>query len=238
MQFEKPKLIPLLITIPSITILLALGTWQYIRLIEKETFIDYVETRLKATPNPLPTQIENPKELEYKRVSLSGEFLHEQEFHLYMGTDAIRSQPGYQLITPLRRYDSGQLVLVNRGWIPAAMKDPETRHQYKEYLIENEGNQFEGIVQLSETPNRFTPKNDSEKNLWFYIDINAMAKTLDEPIQPVLVSRTGTPNKLQYPSPNPAKIKIRNDHLEYAITWYSLAVALIIIFLLYHRKKS
>jgi surfeit locus 1 family protein len=226
----QPGLWPTLIAVPAILVLLGLGAWQVQRLAWKQALIDTVEAQLAAAPVALPSNVGDPQDWLYRRVTLSGHFHHDHEIHLLAQTK--RGNLGYQIITPLERPD-GSFVLVNRGWVPTERKDPASR---PEGLVEGEVS-IEGIVRLPWKQGLFIPDNDPAANIWFYGDLAAMAKQAGVAAPEFMVEAGPAPNPGGFPIGGQTRVTFRNDHLQYALTWFALAVALAVIFYLFGRRK-
>src|SRR5690606_1213868 len=124
MTGRRSKLWATVAVIPSLVILLSLGLWQIDRLQEKEALLARIEAGMNADPVPLPAEVEDPATWDYRRVELSGQFLHDQEFHLHRRSADGRG--GYHVLTPLVRPE-GDVVLVDRGWVPPPLKDAAAR---------------------------------------------------------------------------------------------------------------
>ncbi len=232
MQF-KPKLLPTLFTIPAIIILLCLGTWQMQRLHWKKEIISLMNEKSSAQAGDLPADTANIEDLQYRKFLLKGHFLNDKEVHLFVGTRSIRGEAGYDLLTPLKLED-GRVVIVDRGWIPSSKKDIKLRPE----TISDNVVEVEGMLHKGEAKKYFTPENNIKGNLWFWIDLNSIYSFIDEKPEAFYIRalKKGEGNNL--PIAGDAVIKYRNDHLEYAITWYSLAIILFVIYVLYHFKKD
>ena len=229
----RPKLVPTLFTIPALIALLALGSWQVQRLYWKDALIDKLQSRSSAAATELPVNPGDLDALEYKRVSTVGRFDHANEFHLV--NRSLNGNPGVHIITPLIRADGDAALLVNRGWVPFDKKLSSQRAsgQIKGLV------KVEGIVRLVKGPGLFTPKNEPKKNFWFFIDPLSMARLAKLSFEPRYYLVDG--NKAVpggFPIGRQWTLKIRNDHLQYAITWYALTIALLAIYVLYHRRPE
>ena len=213
--------------------LLSLGTWQVQRYGWKSDLIAKLQSRSDSTPAALPGADAKPDDIEFLRVRATGTFAHEYEFFLF--GRSLRGRPGLHVLTPLRRADGKGYVLIDRGWVPFERRAPATRVKGQ---IEGEVT-FEGIVRIARGPGMFTPENDIAGNNWYFVDPVSMARKAQIGSLSgyyVLSGAKDTPGG--YPAPRQWRIDIRNHHVEYAITWYLLAVALVVIFVLYHRQKS
>ena len=209
---------PTVFTIPAILLLLGLGTWQVQRLAWKTALIAERQAALSASPAPLPETPDAARALDFHRVTAEGTFENDRE--LYIGAFSTRDVEGYQVVTPFRLAD-GKLLLVNRGWVPEAKWDPAARAEG-----ELAGpTTVDGILRLAIVPKSIfswlvpTPVNRPNENFWFYVEAGP-AK-----------------NPGGFPVGGQTRIALPNDHLEYAITWYSFAVILAAIYLIYHYRK-
>lgn len=215
----------------AVAVLLALGTWQIDRLNWKRDLIAEIAARTAAEPVDLPARAIAAGNWNYRRVRLQGTFLHGHEFHL-LATDR-RGRFGYHVLTPLERKGGG-LVLVDRGWVPDGKKDAATRA----------GGQIEGVVEVSgiaRAPWRkswIAPDNDIAANVWFEPDLDAMGAELGAELAPVVVEADGQANPGGLPRGGQTRLAIVNNHLAYAITWYVLALAAIVIFIIHRRQRT
>jgi surfeit locus 1 family protein len=229
----QPTLWPTLFTIPAILVLLALGTWQVQRLGVKEAAIRAFEERVSApalTQAPVGQPLE---EIEYRRVLLSGRYLNDHE--MFQAGRTFNNRGGWNVLTPFVT-DAGPVVVVDRGWIPLDRKDRAARPQS---LIEGPTT-VEGVIRRANIRNAFTPENEPAKNLWFSADVQAMAKLAGlSDVAPYLVEGLRQPMPGGgFPVGGEIRLALRNDHLQYAITWYSLALALAVIYVIYHLKPA
>ncbi|KAJ2815823.1 surf-like protein, partial [Coemansia erecta] len=212
-----------LFTIPIIAF--GLGTWQVQRLKWKMALLDEVNDRMHRRPIPLPLRVSADEigRNEYRRVLVHGVFDHAAE--VLVGPRAMEGEPGYIVVTPLVRED-GSRVLVNRGWIRRELKDPRTRpaSQLTEPVT------LVAFVRRAPRDNAFTPKSDMQSNEWFSIDVPRMAarasaqEVLLDAIQPESVASVLHDARNGIPIGTPLQVDIRNNHLQYLITWYVLGV--------------
>lgn len=227
------RLIWTILTLGSIGVLLALGTWQVQRLRWKEEKIAAYEKAATMEAVDVASLIPLVGEMQYRRASITGEWIADKELHL--GGRRWHTETGYHILSPLRTKE-GKIYLINRGWVPTKLKDPATRNDNP--LPEGEVT-VTGMIRLPEPPGLFTPANHPEKNFWFSVDIAAMGKTLSlEPEPLVLEIINPKASGTHYPIPQDGKVVLRNDHLGYAITWYSLAIAAAIIGILVLRSPT
>jgi surfeit locus 1 family protein len=156
---------------------------------------------------------------------LTGTFMHDQCLH--MVGQPQDSAPGFFIVTPFKLDDDGRTILVNRGHSP---KDLETKPEGLQTV--------EGIIRPARVKRPFMPDNFPDKNLWFYEDMANMSKTVGVELTPIIVEAIGATQKNVYPTPSDGKISLRNDHLGYAITWFSLAFIGLVMFAVYHRQPK
>lgn len=231
----RPALWPTLFTVPALAVLFGLGTWQLDRLDWKQGQIAARQARSTAPAIFLPREIADPQALEFRRVRLAGRFLHEAE--MYLTGRTFRRQVGVHVVTPMVLAD-GRGLLVDRGWVPMARKDPASRAEGQaeapvvvEALLRTGG--WTGSAM-------FRPDNRPEDNTWFWVDPEAMAAWagLENPVTAVYAAAGPAENPGGLPVGGQTRVTLRNDHLQYAITWYALAVALVVIYGLYHWRRE
>lgn len=218
MRLRKPETIPLLFIIAATILLTSLGIWQVQRLQWKQEQIAHIETA-QAEPalGSLPHDTDG---LEYRNVMLTGKFLHDKSLHM---VGHIQDEgAGFFIVTPFVLEDDGRIILINRGFSP---KDMESKPQGTVTV--------KGVIRPLRTKRFFSPEN--KPDLWFYEDIPAMEQATGLKLLPLMVEAVGKREKDVYPVPHDGKITLRNDHLNYAITWFSLALIGIVMFIAYHR---
>lgn len=221
----RPRLWPTLVAAGGVAVLLALGSWQVDRLHWKEALITERAAQLAAPPEPLPAQSDDWRAWDFRRVTMAGEFRHEEE-QLY-GVAAVEGRVGHHVLTPLVRAD-GFALLIDRGWVPADQAHPAARRQ----------GQLEGTVAITgiaryrgeSRPGWFTPDNQPEQRLWYSYDLPALEAAVGMELLPVVVEADATPNPGGLPQGGRTNLELPNNHLQYAITWYGLAGALVAIY--------
>ena len=235
---ENGLLIPTIMTAVALPILLWLGNWQLERKAWKEGLIAAIEQRAKAEPVELLTAYSAtyPDEIgfEYLRAKVRGHFHHDKERYFYAPDQQLG--PGAHVYTPFEIAGNRSIIFVNRGYVPDALKDPATRSK----------GQTEGeveIVGLMRTPGvkgRFTPDNDVKRNLWFWRDFSGMFasafENTERPYAPVFLDAEGeAPGG--WPKGSATRLELPNRHLEYALTWFGLAGALLAVFIVYALQR-
>jgi surfeit locus 1 family protein len=228
--------IPAILTLVGLIVLVGLGTWQLERKAWKEDLIARLEARLQAAPTELPPRAEWEQE-EFRRVSFPAEFLHAEEALVYTAGSSLRpdvSGPGYWIFTPAR-LSGGSLVVVNRGFAPAGREDPKTRSEGQVPGVVD----IVGFMRWPEERGTFTPNDDPAKNLWYVRDPEAMAAAKRwGKVAPFYIDQEGPVPSGGLPRPGAIRASLPNNHLQYAITWYGLAVALAVIFAIWMRGRT
>jgi surfeit locus 1 family protein len=228
-----------LIALAVFIVLVALGTWQLQRKAWKEALIDTLTSRLAAAPIDLPpreqwTQL-NAGNDEFRRVRLRGEFEHDREALVYASGSALRSDvtgPGYWVFSPARLAE-GSAVMVNRGFVPEGRQDPRTRADGQ-----NAGPvEIVGVLRWPELRPWFIPGDDPSHNLWFTRDHRAIAAAKGLDVGSFYIDQEAPAPPGGLPRPGPMKANLRNDHLQYAFTWYGLAAVLVILFALWAERR-
>ncbi len=230
MHQKRSFLVPTIFTIFTFVLLVGLGSWQVARMQQKNALAAKIEKAMNAAPVSLAGINLKKPQTPYQRVKLNGRFMHEQEVHLFTGPRVPKGKPGYNILTPFERSEGGY-ILVDRGWTPADVKAPQLR---LDSIIWGPVS-IEGIVMPKETPGYFTPRNQPEKNLWFWLDTPAISEFTGFKL-PTTYVRQISKNPFESIIAGEAKIVVRNDHLGYAITWYVLAIASLVIYVLLRRQ--
>jgi len=229
----RPALVPTLITVPGLALAAGLGVWQLQRLEWKEALIAAVDARVAAPAVPLDAALAlPPEEGEWRHVFLDGQFRHADEAYLFV--IGPEGQPGLHVVTPLVRA-SGGAILVDRGFIPDALRAPETRSEGQ--VVGDV--RIDGILRYPQPSNMFTPEPDLENRTWYVRDPAAIAAALGLDLAAnVTVEADATPNPGGWPQGAQTAVSFPNNHLQYAITWFGLALALLAVYLVYHFRQG
>ena len=202
-----------------IFVFIALGTWQVIRLNWKNNLILEIENSLK---NP-PVQLSQSNQQNYLKIKTSGRVDFEKQIYLYNLNDS--GTPGFEVLNPI--VIDGENYLLNRGWIPFEKKDtPEIN------ILDQ--NTIEGTLKTQGRKNIFKPDNDIKENYWFSLNREDISKFTGKEFSKYIIYLDGN-----YKFPRPIKItaNISNNHKKYAMTWFSLAISILLLYL-YFRKKN
>jgi surfeit locus 1 family protein len=227
MAASKPLLGAGFAAAAGVLLLTGLGVWQLYRLEWKTALLDRIAASMAAVPLELALDADavSPRGAEeYRRVCAEGTFHNDRE--LYFFVTNLQGDAGFHIVTPLER-EGGTAVLVDRGWVPPARKDPATR---REGLVQGVVRVC-GIVVGPENGGLFAPDNDPAGNLWYVRAPKEMAAaaSLATP-NPLFINADETPNPGGLPIGGQTRVDIPNNHLGYAITWFGLALALVGVF--------
>jgi surfeit locus 1 family protein len=227
----RPHLAPTLFTIPIVLICAALGVWQLQRLEWKRGLIAQREAAIAAAPVALPRTLGEARALEYHPIVADGTFRHDKE--IVVNAIGPTGDAGFDVLTPLREGD-GRIVLVNRGFVPVALKD-----RAKRAAGEPAGKvHIAGLLRLppEQKPNWFVPDNRPKEGDWYWVDLGAMSAADGlATVAPFYIDADATPNPGGWPEGGVTLPALPNNHLQYAITWFSLAVAALVIYVLSQR---
>ena len=202
-----------------ILVFVALGSWQIIRLNWKNNLIFEIENSLK---NP-PVKLTNSNVENYLKIKTSGSIDLGKQIYLYSLNDV--GTPGFEVINPISINDINYLI--NRGWIPFEKKDSQEINFFDEKNII-------GTLKLQGRKNIFKPDNDIEENYWFSLNREDILKFTGKEFSKYIIYLDGN---YQFPKPKKITTNISNNHKKYAITWFSLAISILLLYL-YFRKKN
>ncbi|TSD88174.1 SURF1 family protein [Mycobacterium sp. KBS0706] len=227
----RPEFWPTVFLVPALALMLGLGIWQLERLAWKTDLIDRIEHGLAAPPAPLPT--ETDPSFDYRHVTITGRFDAAHAFRLLARVHD--GAAGIQVVTPLLRADGGPAVLVNRGWVPLGPDGKPTA-----FDPPPDGTvTVEGVARRPLPQGWMQPDNSPATNEWFWTDLPAMAAAAGlERAAPVVVEQAAGPDRPRPPIGGQTNIDLPNNHLEYAITWFSFAFMLVAIYLLHHLRRG
>jgi surfeit locus 1 family protein len=217
---------PTLFALAALAMLLSLGTWQMNRKAWKDGLQQQIVERTRAAPVELTPAVA-ARDFEYLRVKVQGRFLHTQTRNLYW---PLSGQLGSLIYTPMV-LDDGMIVLVNRGWVPDGLTDAQLR-------LPSGPIELTGLLRAPEIPNRFTPQNTPSANQWYWRDVASMLACQGQPVEPDCKALKGRAYPFSidaeagaegsgFPRGGTTSLNLPNKHLEYAVTWYGLALTLI-----------
>lgn len=233
----RPYPVLSVVSLAAFVVLMMLGQWQLERRTWKLDLIERLEARPKMPPEPLDQLVggveTSPSEIEFRQGTVTGVFDHAREMPVF-GSVGV-GQPGYFIFTPLRR-DVGPPVLINRGFVPAVLRDPQKR---LEGQVEGTVT-ITGLVRLGEQQARFIPDNDPETGIWYWRDVAGMAAWagLDDALPLYLDAAEEATPPGGVPKAGHTIPRLRNNHLGYAVSWFGMGLGLLIIVGVYHANHG
>jgi surfeit locus 1 family protein len=230
--------VPILFMLAALAIFVALGTWQLQRKPWKEALIQTLEQRLSAAPVDLPAPqgwpALDPSTNEFRRVKFSAVLDPRAPALVYTPGSTVRadvSGPGYWVLAPARNV-AGGVIVVDRGFVPQGRQDAASSP------VAEPGQSVEiiGVMRWPEPRGFFTPADDPAHNLWFVRDPLAIADAKHwGKVAPFLVELEAPPAPGGLPRAGALKPALRNEHLQYAMTWYGLAAVVVVMFVVWLR---
>ena len=202
-----------------ILVFIGLGTWQIIRLNWKNNLILEIENSLK---NP-PVELAQSNKENFLKIKTSGVINFDKQIYLYNLNDS--GTPGFEVINPITIGDENYLI--NRGWIPFEKKGAQEINVFDQKNII-------GTLKLQGRKNIFKPDNDLDKNYWFSLNREDILKFTGKNFSQYIIYLDGN---YKFPRPKKITANISNNHQKYAITWFSLALSILLLYL-YFRKKN
>ncbi|MDB3987419.1 SURF1 family protein [Candidatus Pelagibacter sp.] len=202
-----------------ILVLLSLGSWQLYRLNWKLNLISEIENSLKNNP----VELSKSDKKNYLRIKTSGQIDFDKQIYLYNLNKS--GKPGFEVVNPI--LIGNENYLINRGWISFDQKDQS------EINFVNE-DKIIGTLKLQTKASTFKPENDIEKNYWFTLNRDDVFKYTGKNFSNFIIYLNG-----DYKTPEPKVItaNISNNHKKYAITWFSMAISILLIYLYFRRKN-
>jgi cytochrome oxidase assembly protein ShyY1 len=229
-----------LFTLLMLALLIGLGVWQLQRRLEKHALIAALTERLAASPGPLraPDQWSalTAEDDEFRRVRFSATYDSRPDVMVYSSGSAVRadiSGPGTWALLPAR-LPGGETVVVNTGFVQNTMQDRAQQDRAVARLVTGTAVKLTGYLRFPESAGLLTPRENLEKRLWFARDTPAMARQLGwdqgSRVAPFYIDLESPVPESGIPKPGPLEVHLKDDHLQYAITWFGLAGAVAIAF--------
>ena len=231
-------------TLAMIAVFVGLGLWQLQRRAEKHALIAALNERLAGTPQPLPLASQwsalTPAHDEFRRVRFTATYQPGPDAMVYSSGSALRadiSGPGTWAFLPAR-VPTGQTVVINTGFVQNTMQDRAEEDRVVAPLISRQPVALTGYIRFPETAGLLTPTPNVAKRLWFLRDHRDMAQVLGwGNVAPFYIDLEGPVPASGIPKPGPLDVHLKDDHLQYAITWFALAAAVAIAFGLWLRGR-
>ena len=237
-----------IVTLAMVVTCLGLGFWQLQRRVEKHTLIAALNERLAAAPEALPAQAQwsalTPARDEFRRVSFTATYARLPDVMVYSSGSGVRddiSGPGTWAFLPAQTAD-GAIVAVNTGFVQNTMQDRAQQDRAAGRLVTGQPLKLTGYLRFPEVAGTLTAAENVAKRLWFTRDHLAMARALGwgeggKMVAPFYIDLESPVPDSGVPKPGPLKVHLKDDHMQYAITWFGLAGAMMIAFGVWWRGQ-
>jgi len=225
----RPRFWPTAITLIMMAAVIGLGTWQLHRRVWKENLLATISANMSAEPVALPASGVDPHHWAFRRVRVSGRFANDHALWLYGRT--FDGKVGIHLLVPLIK-DDGAALLVDRGFVPFESASMLAPYATKDGLVE-----VDGVVREPEPAGWLLPAADPARNVWYAVDPARMSQATGLALAPFYIA--ASPGAPGWPAGTGGteSLGIRNEHLNYAIFWYSMALVLAAIYVLSSRSR-
>jgi surfeit locus 1 family protein len=228
----RPLLGFTLLCLPMFLVLVGLGLWQLERLQWKLGLIAEMTHNMAAAPISLDAALALGDRAQYRPVALTGQFENSRE--VYVFTTGPNGAPVYHVLTPLMLSD-GRVMLIDRGFVPLSLRDPASRPGSEPMGTVH----VVGIWRTPDRPGPFTARPDLKHRVWFARDLTGIAQAEKLNLAaPALLEAKASSFGGSWPRGGQTRVDLPNDHLQYALTWFLLAGALVVIYFVYHRAQG
>ena len=225
----KPRPFPLFAFIVALSILLGLSGWQIKRLNWKTDLISQRISSFESDPISF-VNLNQPEKNEFRKVFVDGQLLN--EFEMFMPALSKRGNNGFHILVPLKT-TSGKFIIYNTGWVPLKIKEKEKRL----LNISKNSQTFEAVIRTSGRKGYFQPNNDTDTNTWFFVEPELMSEYLKMNFENEYYLEASKNGPNGFPLGNQTRIYLRNNHLQYALTWLMIACGLVGVFFFANIKK-
>jgi cytochrome oxidase assembly protein ShyY1 len=235
-------------TLVMVAAFAGLGIWQLQRRAEKHALIAVLNERVAAAPEALPASSQwnalTPARDEFRRVSFTATYARLPDAMVYSSGSAVRddvSGPGTWAFLPARLPD-GDIIVVNTGFVQNTMQDRSQQDRAVGRLVTGQPATLTGYIRFPESAGTLTAPENAAKRLWFTRDHLAMARVLGwgeggKGVAPFYIDLEQPAPESGTPKPGPLTVHLKDDHLQYAITWFTLAFAVMIAFGVWWRAQ-
>jgi len=229
----EPRAWATVVVVTGVMILVALGAVQLKLGGDHDRLLARAHARMAVPAVPLPAAIDDPAAFDGRRVTVTGRLLNDRE--LYLVARSRYGNLGLEVVTPLVRDDGGGIVLINRGWVPTERRSPGTRARGQPPGIVT----IAGVARLPPGRDWFQPDNRPAENAWYFLDLPAMARAagIARPA-PLLVEAGSAYNPGGLPVGGQSSLDLANDHLRYALLWFGLAAALVVVYTVAYWRRD
>ena len=237
-----------IVTLVMVVACIGLGVWQLQRRVEKHALIAALDERLAAAPVALPSPSQwsalTAEHDEFRRVSFVATYTALPDAMVYSSGSAVRddiSGPGTWAFVPAR-LPGGETVAVNTGFVQNTMQDRAQEDRAVGRLITGQPVKLTGYVRFPEAAGTLTPAENVAKRLWFTRDHVAMTHALGwgergKSVAPFYIDLESPAPESGIPKPGALTVHLKDDHMQYAVTWFALAGAVVIAFGVWWRGQ-
>lgn len=235
-------------TLALVAVCVGLGLWQLQRRVEKHALIAALDERLAASPEALPPPSQwsalTPAHDEFRCVTFTATYARLPDAMVYSSGSAVRddvSGPGTWAFLPARLTD-GEVVVINTGFVQNTMQDRAQQDRAVGKLVTGQPVNLTGYLRFPEAAGALTPAENVSKRLWFTRDQQAMARALGwnadgKMLAPFYIDLESPAPESGIPKPGPLRVHLKDDHLQYAVTWFGLGAVMAIAFLVWWRAQ-
>ena len=235
-------------TLSMVAVFIGLGVWQLQRRVEKHALIAALTERLAAAPGALPPPAQwsalTPSRDEFRRVRFAATYASGPDAMVYSSGSAVRddiSGPGTWAFLPAR-LETGETIVINAGFVQNTMQDRGQQDRAVKPLLTGEPVTLTGYLRFPEPAGMLTPAENPARRLWFTRDHLAMAHALGwgqggSQVAPFYLDLEQPLPANGIPKPGPLEVHLKDDHLQYAVTWFALAGAVLIAFAVSWRAQ-
>jgi surfeit locus 1 family protein len=220
----RPRLWPTIIALVMLAILIGLGTWQLERRAWKTELLATIAERMNAAPVELPGAIDDPKAWLFRNVQVTGHFANDRALDLYGRT--FDGKAGVHLLVPLIR-DDGGAILIDRGFVPFSHDNA-----LADFATVDGRLTVTGVARAPEPGGLFLPSSNPARNIWYAVDLPAMSTATGSTLAPLYIAARPSGGVWPAATGGTEGTGIRNEHLNYAIFWFSMAAALAVIYVM------
>ncbi|MEO6947790.1 MAG: SURF1 family cytochrome oxidase biogenesis protein [Nitrobacter sp.] len=230
-------------TLAMVVLFTGLGIWQLQRGAEKHVLIAALTERLAAPPIPLPPSSDwaalSPAKDEFRRVSFSATYESRPDAMVYSAGSAVRPDVGLGTWAFLpAQLPDGSTVVVNAGFVQNTMQDRSQQDRAASPLVTGQPVAMTGYLRFPEKAELLTALPTLAKRLWFGRDVGAMAQALGwKNVAPFYIDLETPVPASGIPKPGPLDVHLKDDHTQYAITWFGLAAVVLITFGVWWRSQ-
>ena len=235
-------------TLVMVAAFTGLGIWQLQRRVEKHALIAILNERLAVAPGALPQPSQwnalTPAKDEFRRVSFTATYAPLPDAMVYSAGSAVRadiSGPGTWAFLPAR-LPTGETIAVNTGFVQNTMQDRGQQDRAVGRLVTGDPATLTGYIRFPESAGTLTPPENTVKRLWFTRDHLAMAHAFGwnedgKAVAPFYIDLEQPVPESGIPKPGPLTVHLKDDHLQYAVTWFGLAFAVMVAFGVWWRGQ-